>query len=281
MIRLFSFILAAVIAFSSCELFEDIDSGELTKEEVVEGLKTALKVGTDSSATGLSQPNAYYNSLLLRIPLPPDIEKVRNTINNTSALDQIFNNDIINLDGKFEELILSLNESAGNAASEAAPIFKDAITNLSIDQAWDILNGQNPANGTKSMQETFDSTAATNYFITKTSPALTDLYAPKINSVLDKPLGSNTSTLELWSDIVTKYNDGLDIINSNILTSGLDEQYNLPSSLNADLGGFCTEKALDGLFLKVGETEKNIRRDPWEWAMTTVGDILEKVFGES
>jgi len=281
MIKLYTFILALVITISSCELLENVDTGELTKEEVVEGLKTALKVGTDSSTTILSQPNAYYNSLLLRIPLPPDVEKVRNTINNTSALDQIFNNDIINLDSKFEDLVLSLNKAAGNAAREASPIFKTAITDLTIDQAWDILNGKNPSSTTKSMQETFDSTAATNYFINKTSTALTDLYGPKINNVLDKPLGSNTSTLELWSDIVTKYNDGLDIINSNFITSGLDEQYNLPSSLNADLGAFCTEKALDGLFLKVGETEKNIRQDPWEWAMTAVGDILEKVFGEN
>jgi hypothetical protein len=46
-------------------------------------------------------------------------------------------------------------------------------------------------------------------------------------------------------------------------------------TVNANLGEHCTEKALDGLFLKVGQEERKIRRDPWNYAL----DILERVFG--
>jgi len=46
-------------------------------------------------------------------------------------------------------------------------------------------------------------------------------------------------------------------------------------SVNTDIGEFCTEKALDGLFLKVQQEEKEIRRDPYKWAV----DLINRVFG--
>ncbi len=49
----------------------------------------------------------------------------------------------------------------------------------------------------------------------------------------------------------------------------------LPEEVNTDLGEFVTGKALDGLFLKVGDQERAIRRDPFQWA----SDIIRKVFG--
>ena len=45
--------------------------------------------------------------------------------------------------------------------------------------------------------------------------------------------------------------------------------------VETELGDFATGKALDGLFYKVGEEEKKIRNNPYEWAL----DIIQKVFG--
>jgi hypothetical protein len=44
---------------------------------------------------------------------------------------------------------------------------------------------------------------------------------------------------------------------------------------SADLDSYVTRKALDGLFLKIGEEEQRIRQNPA--ARTT--DLLQKVFG--
>jgi len=43
----------------------------------------------------------------------------------------------------------------------------------------------------------------------------------------------------------------------------------------ADLNTYVTQKALDGLYLRVGDEEKSIRTDPA--ARTT--DLMKKVFG--
>ena len=53
---------------------------------------------------------------------------------------------------------------------------------------------------------------------------------------------------------------------------------------NVSLGEYVTGKALDGLFLKVGDQEKSIRKDPMKWiskALNDIGDILQKVFGSN
>ena len=44
---------------------------------------------------------------------------------------------------------------------------------------------------------------------------------------------------------------------------------------DADLNGYVTGKALDGLYLMIGEEEKKIRRDP----AATGSAILKQVFG--
>jgi hypothetical protein len=44
---------------------------------------------------------------------------------------------------------------------------------------------------------------------------------------------------------------------------------------DANLDGYVTQKALDGLFFMVGEEEKNIRKDP----VGSASAIVRKVFG--
>lgn len=266
----------------SCELFDE-GGGGLTTEQIIEGLKTALIVGTDSSTTILSATNGYYHGgSLIKIPLPPEAEAVRNTINGSSALSALFNNSTYSLDDKFEDIIKSVNHAASDAAKEAAPIFKNSINNLTISDARDILKGINPAARKKSTE--FDSTAATNYFKSTTFEALTDLYSEPINTSLDKPLVGNVSATDTWSALTGAYNTALNspagqtAVNTAILFGQINEG-DMPTDINRDLGEFCVGKALNGLFHKVGETEKKIRRDPLQWALTAVGDILELVFG--
>jgi len=272
--------ISVMMIFSSCEWLEE-NTG-LTEEEVIEGLKTALNVGSDSASTNLSVINGYYGNILVKIPLPPEAASVRSKINSNATLAAI--SSTIGLDKLFEDVVLAVNRSAEDAAQEAAPIFKNAIAGLTISQGWDILHGKVPSDTKSTYVEDFDSTAATKYLSQKTYDPLTDLYAPKINASLDKDLVGTYSATEIWTNLTSKYNTFMsrsDVQLALTAAAMLGNDLNLPSSINTDLGEFSTQKALDGLFYMVGREEIKIRRDPLAWAQTTVGNILKKVFGSS
>ena len=131
-------LLSLVIFLGSCEWLEDNAPAGLTDEEIIDGLKTALAVGTDSSSSALSAINGYYGDPLVKIPLPEEAEQVRSFVTNNVVAE------FFDLDQEFENVIKSINKAAEESAKEAAPIFKDAITGLTISEGWDILNGTVP-----------------------------------------------------------------------------------------------------------------------------------------
>lgn len=258
---------------TSCDLLDE-GLDELTTAEVVQGLKKALELGTDTATTALSVVNAYYGNPLLRIPLPHEAEIVRQQIVAlTNQVPQL--NSYFNLDNQFENVVKSINKAAEAAAQEAKPIFADAITGLTVADGWTILNGVNPLDERKS--DGFDSTAATNYFRGTTFTALTNLYAPKIDTQLDKDLGLGFSANQAWSTLRNAVNSALNTIEGNFLTNTLYQNsgYTVQRIELESIGLFATDKALNGLFYKVGEEEKKIRRNPFEWAI----DIIQRVFG--
>lgn len=271
-------ILASVVVMcgiTSCELLQE-DVG-LSDGEIIEGLKTALEIGADSASSSLSVINGYYhgNEQYIKIPLPEEAENIRNTINGNGTLSGI--SSLIGLDNAFEDVVLAVNRAAEDAAKEAAPVFKDAITDLSIAQGWDILHGRVPEDeGLKAAD--FDSTAATRYLQLKTYDPLTALYAPKINISLQKDIIGNISAYDAWDNLTSLYNSFIsrnDVTVAIQLANALGGDINLPGEIETDIGVFSTQKALDGLFFMVGEEEKKIRRNPLEWAI----DIIRKVFG--
>ncbi len=268
-------IFSVVLLSSECD-YNDLPS-ELSDDQIIEGLKTALVVGTDSSSTALSLANGYYGDALVKIPLPEEAIKVQNQVNAILSVAPSLSS-YLDLDKQFENVVKSINRAAESGAKDVGPIFKDAITGLSIDQGWEILNGQVPG-GTKSTD--FDSTAATQFLLNQTFNPITDLYAPKIDLALDKDLGLGFSANQAWTTLRTTYNNAINTITGSfLLNAALNTTgYSLDPLETESIGVFATQKALDGLFLKVGDTEKKIRRDPWEWISTSVGDILTKVFG--
>ena len=263
---------------TSCE---ELENG-LSKEEVVEGLKTALKVGTDTSTTVLSAVNGYYDDQDVKIPLPEEVESIRTSLKELKK-KSLSVGDVFSVvdDELFENVVKGINKAAESGANEAGPIFGDAITSLSISDAWEILNGENPADSSKTKSVGgFDSTAATGYFKSTTKPALIGVYAPKINNYLDQDLGLGFSANEAYNTLKNTYNGAYDKATIIPGSETLLSSYGLTEITTESIGEFSTDKALDGLFLYVGREEVKIRRDPLEWATTAVGSILEKVFGE-
>ena len=140
---------------------------------------------------------------------------------------------------QLDALHLSFNRAAEQAVPVAADVFSEAVRKLSLNDVRGILNGPQDA--------------ATQYFKRTTSDTLTVRFKPIVAGVTARV--------------------------------GLAQQYNglmssagpLASMAGAptDLNSYVTQKALDGLYLRVGDEEKAIRTDPA--ARST--DLLKKVFG--
>ncbi|MBR5433860.1 MAG: DUF4197 domain-containing protein [Bacteroidales bacterium] len=271
----------AVVLFASCDdMFQG--DGDLSSSDIVKGLKTALNVGTDSSTAMLSVANGYYGDAAVKILLPQEAQYIQE---KARLIDNFWPGTSDVIDAKLEQLIESINRSAEDAAKDAKPIFSQAITDLSIVDGLRILNGEVPdGDGDLKSSTGFDSLAATTYLKVKTYDALVGAYAPKVNAALGKKLVGNASAASLWSDIVGRWNGIFQKCENNknstvvkIALVAMGKSYddlNL-HEVNTDLGEFTTQKALDGLFLKVGDQEKAIRKNPFQWA----SDILRKVFG--
>lgn len=215
----------------------------LTKEEVTRGLKEALRVGSDSALTNLNALNGYYNDQLVKINLPPETEKI---IQYASKVPGI--SDMI------DDVVLQINRSAEDAAAQAMPIFKNAITSMTIEDAWGILRGEN--------------NAATQYLNEKTYNQLVNLYMPVMQKSLNKPIVGNVSAASTWNELTTKWNKFANSVAGRLLD--LD-------AVDTQLDRYVTERALDGVFLKVEDREQDIRTK----AEARVNDLLKRVFGSN
>lgn len=222
----FSFV-AAIFSFQACtqaeELLQNANSG-LTNEEVINGLRTALKVGTDTAVTRLSALDGYYKDAAVKILLPPEAAPIFDNLSKIPGGTQLV-----------ENTILAINRSAEDAAPEATNIFVNAITNITIADGMNILKGND--------------SAATTYLQNNTYDSLKGVFAPKINTSLGKPIVLNTSAASLYSDLVSAYN-----------TASLNGIL-FPKITQNTLGDYVTAKALTGLFHKVAKEEGKIRTD--------------------
>lgn len=205
-------------------------SAGLTDAEVVEGLKEALNVGTNNSSSLASAVDGFWKNDRIKLPFPPDAIAVKEKAEE------------LGLEGQVEKFELTLNRAAEEACKEAAPIFLNAIKNMSIADGWNILKG--------------DSNAATVYLKNNTSTELYTAFKPKVATAIQ--------TVELtkyWEPVISKYNQLMK------LTGGTE--------LNPDLEDYVTIRAIDGLFVLIADEETKIRQDP----LARVSDILQKVFG--
>ena len=81
--------------------------GGLTQNEAASGLKEALVQGISKGADQASQKDGFYLNRLIRIPFPPDAQRVANTLRSIGLGKEV---------DKFE---LSLNRGAEDAAKSA------------------------------------------------------------------------------------------------------------------------------------------------------------------
>jgi hypothetical protein len=149
--------------------------GALTQAEVAEGLKEALSVGISKGADLVSKENGYLNNPKIKIPFPPDVQRVENTLRSVGLGNQV------------DKFVESLNRGAEEAAKEAKPIFVAAIKQLTISDAFSILKG--------------DQDAATQFLKRTTTEQLTEKFMPVVEKALAK-----TQATQYYGDIANTYN---------------------------------------------------------------------------
>ncbi|AXG75003.1 DUF4197 domain-containing protein [Flavobacterium arcticum] len=198
----------------------------LSNTDIASGLKEALNKGVTEQVTKLTAEDGFYKNEAVKILLPEELQKVDKTLRKMGM------NDLA------DEGIKVLNRAAEEAVKEATPIFVDAITNMSFNDAKNILVGED--------------NSATLYLEKTTTQPLYTKFSPVVNESLEK-VGANT----VWETIITKYNS-------------------LPfvSDVNPDLTDYVTNKALEGVFTMIAVEEKDIRTN----LSSRTSDLLKKVF---
>jgi hypothetical protein len=121
----------------------------------------------------------------------------------------------------------SINRAAEKAAPKAASILSETITNMSFEDARTIYSGGDDA--------------ATQYLKDKSGDKIAALFKPEISSAL-----SSVDATRSYDQLAKKA-ASLPVVGE---------------SIDTDLTDYVTNKALDGLFLKLAEQEKAIRENP-------------------
>ncbi len=220
---------------------------KVTNEDAISALREALVEGAKSASATLSAENGYFGNELLKIMLPPEAKPMVNAISKIPQGKKLVN-----------DVVLRLNRSAEEAAKDVVPIFKDAITSMTITDGIAIVKGGNRA--------------ATDYLERKTRLRLRELYRPKVDAALAKPLVMGVSAKESWKNLSGAYNKAGTVANAAARIAG--EKEPMPP-VNVDLAGYATDKALDGLFHMIAIEEGKIRDNPLKYA----SNIIQKVFG--
>ena len=204
-----------------------INSGTLSNADITAGLKEALTVGSNIAGASASKLDGFYKNTTIKIPYPAETKNMMSALKNLGMQKQV---------DAFEK---QLNRAAEDAAKKAAPIFVNAVKNLTIQDGLSILQGKNDE--------------ATQYLKKNTTTLLKVEFQPIITASLNK-----MEITKYWKPLFTKYN-----------------KVPLVTKVNPDLNEYVTQKAMDGLFVLVAQEELKIRKDP----STRVSDILKKVFG--
>jgi hypothetical protein len=217
---------SVIFLFMTLSGFNSPQPAKPSPFEIGNGLKQALEQGTSKSSDKLSQVDGFFANAAVKIVFPPQAQKAEKTLRK------------LGFNKLCDNVILSLNRAAEDAAKQAKPIFINAIRQMTLQDVTNtLLGGQD---------------AATQYFKHTTTGQLTITFKPVIQISLDK-----TGATKYYGDAAREYN-----------------RVPFVSKINPDIGDYVTQKAIDGLFYEIALEELNIRKNIG--ARST--PLLQKVF---
>ncbi len=204
-----------------------VAAGALSNGEIATGLKEALGQGAAAAVSSLGRTDGFLGNPDVRIPLPGPLEGIGNTL-RTMGQSQLV-----------DSLVNTMNRAAEAAVPEAAELFKNAISQMTLDDARGILQGPDDA--------------ATRYLQRASGDQLKTRMAPIVQRAT-----ASAGVTSAYKGMLSQ---------AGPMGSMLGNTVNLDS--------YVTQKATDGLFLMVAREEARIRANP----VARSTDVLRKVFG--
>ena len=137
-----------------------------------------------------------------------------------------------------DNVVLSINRAAEDAAKSAKPIFVNAIKKMTVKDAVNIVKTPGAS--------------GTSYLQVHTNDSLILAFYPIIKNSLNK-----VNATKHWNSIIKTYN-----------------KIPFTDKINPNLNEYVTQKAIDGLFFMIVQEEILIKKD----VKKRTSDLLKKVF---
>jgi hypothetical protein len=217
--------LIACIAMNGTAFAVDINS--LSNADTSAALKKALDQGIDHAVGKLGVAGGFLNNPTVKIPLPPTLAKAEGAMR------------MLGMGAETDELVTAMNHAAEAAVPESKVLLKQALTQMSLADAKQILTGGDDA--------------ATQYFKKVTYAPLQVKFAPIVERA--------TRQVKLADNYNAVAEKGVAL---GLLKPG-----------DATIQSYVTDKTLDGLYTMMAQEERAIRKDP----LGQASDLLKKVFG--
>ncbi len=204
-----------------------LDLGSLTNADATAGLKKALDQGISQAVGKLGVAGGFLDNPSVKIPLPPKLAQAAGLMRMLGMGDQT------------DKLVVAMNRAAEAAVPESKVLLEQALKQMTVADAKQILTGGDDA--------------ATQYFKRVTYQPLQKKFAPIVTRETQK----------------VRLADAYDAVAAKGVALGVlkPEQ--------ATLESYVTAKTLDGLYFMMAEEERAIRKDP----LGQSSALLKKVFG--
>lgn len=231
-------VLVGLLVLAGCKTMEGampwIDAGNQmaknagydTDSKLAAGIKEALITGTDRASTQLSQTGAF------NLELPAAAQPVADTLRQFGFGSYV------------DKVETAMNRGAEQAVAEAAPVFKQAISNMSVNDALGIIRGGD--------------TAATSYFRGETESSLRQRYQPIVEDNLKK-----TGFYDQYKSLLAVY-----------------DKLPLTNKPNLNLESYVIDNSMDELYTRIGEQEALIRQNPMQQGSALLGAVFGSGQGE-
>lgn len=226
------FLALSILSLSACADLQTIadtvyeESQGVTESQIGLALKEALQNGIDHQVSKLTSEDGFYENEKVKILLPQELRKLDNTLRK------------IGLGNLADEGLKLMNRAAEDAVKEATPIFVNAVKEISINDAKNILTGNNHA--------------ATEYLKQKTKTELYQKFYPVVKNSFNE-VGAD----KIWNTAISQYNT-----------------LPLTDDVETNLSDYVTLQALEGVYTMIAVEETKIRTD----ISSRTTDLLRRVF---
>lgn len=202
-------------------------SSTFTTEQMVTAIKQALSQGIGDSVDMLGRAQGFSISDVYRIPIPDSLQKPADVLRQLGQGKRV------------DEFESRLNLAAEQAVAKAMPVFTDAVRDMSVSDAVNILQGAD--------------NSATQYFRDKTDARLRAQFMPIIQQATGE--SGLTSSYKTISDKIATY----------------VPQY---KSKLVDIDHYVLDNAMNALFDRIAIEEQQIRQNPAKRST----DLMKSVF---